>query len=95
MCCTLRTTLYASILLGLGCAHATAQTGSPMPENTIKCDAFKKQPGGWYVGAPTTFDVGNARSLTLSNTLVGPRFMDAGGADLYQVIEKKCGGSRT
>jgi hypothetical protein len=71
---------------------AIAQTA--LPENTIKCEAFKKQPNGWYVGAPTTFDIGDTKAMTIGNQLIAPNTMNLGGANLYEVLERKCGGRR-
>jgi hypothetical protein len=86
----------ALLLIGLrGVDYVAAQTPGPLPENTIKCEAFKKQSDGWYVGAPTTFDIGNMKEVTLGNTLVTQSFMRMGGASLYDVLERKCGGSRS
>lgn len=60
--------------------------------NTIDCAAFAKLPdGSWQVEGTTTFDAGAATQVTLSNKTVSRRVMDVGGADLYDVIEAKCG----
>jgi hypothetical protein len=60
--------------------------------NTIDCAAFKKLPdGSWQVEGTTTFDAGAATAMTLSNKTVSRRAMDVGGADLFQVIQAKCG----
>jgi hypothetical protein len=84
----------AAVLLLLTAGYAVAQRVEPLPENTIKCESFKRQPNGWFVGPPTTFDVGSTKALTISNQLIGPGFMNTGGGDLYEVIERKCRGPR-
>jgi hypothetical protein len=63
--------------------------------NTIDCAAFAKQSdGSWQVDGTTTFDAGAATQLTLSNKAVSRRAIDVGGADLYAVIEAKCGAEK-
>ena len=63
--------------------------------NTIDCGAFAKMPdGSWQVDGTTTFDAGAATAVTLSNKVVSRRVMDVGGADLYEVIEAKCGAAK-
>ncbi|MFK4627096.1 hypothetical protein ABIF50_010433, partial [Bradyrhizobium diazoefficiens] len=60
--------------------------------NTIDCSAFSKRSDGrWYVGSPTTFDVGNTTSVSLAALSVGRNFMNVGGSDLFDLIEVKCG----
>jgi len=60
--------------------------------NTIDCAAFKKLPdGSWQAEGTTTFDAGAASAIRLSNRAISRRTMDVGGADLFQVIEAKCG----
>jgi hypothetical protein len=81
-----------SVFLVLAASHAAAQTSPPIPENTIRCKAFSKQPNGWYVGEATTFDAGNMKGLTFSRTLIRPNSVNVGGVMLYDVIEQKCGG---
>lgn len=85
--------LKTASLLIVSISAAAAQT-NPVPENTIKCEAFKKQSNGWYVGAPTTFDIGNVKAMTIGNQLIPPGTMRLSGADLYEVLERKCGGTR-
>jgi len=71
----------------------TAAQPAPLPPNTIDCSAFKKLPNGsWYVGAPTTFDIGSVKRMTLSNSTLNLNSMNLGGANLYGVLERKCGG---
>ncbi|MCP1732635.1 hypothetical protein ABIF38_005054 [Bradyrhizobium japonicum] len=63
--------------------------------NTIDCSAFSKRSDGtWYVGAPTTFDVGNTTSITVAVRAVGRNFMNIAGDDLFDLIEAKCGKER-
>ncbi|GEC58645.1 hypothetical protein ABIF38_005031 [Bradyrhizobium japonicum] len=76
------------ILIGLFGLVAAA---SAQP-NTIDCSAFSKRPDGtWYVGAPTTFDVGQTTSITVAARAVGHNFMNIAGDDLFDLIEAKCG----
>jgi len=75
---------------------ALAQAAKAMPPNTIDCAAFKKTPNGnWYVGARTTFDIGPHKAISLSNYLVIPHDTNSSfrGFDLYEILERKCGGA--
>ncbi len=68
--------------------------GSALPPNTIPCKAFtKNERGNWYVKGPATFDIGTVENKTLQNLEIPPKFFTIGGADLYETIEKKCGGN--
>jgi hypothetical protein len=76
---------------------ALAQGSKQLLPNTIDCAAFRKTANGnWYVGARTTFDVGSLKSVNLSNYLVIPHDTNSSfrGVDLYDVLERKCGGAR-
>jgi hypothetical protein len=60
--------------------------------NTIQCSAFKKMPDGtWYVEGPTTFRIGTFKKTTFTQQTIGPGFFAFGKADLYKVLEGKCG----
>ena len=85
----LRLTLAIAILT-VPTALAVAQ------DNTIiNCSAFQKQSNGsYYVDGSTTVKIGTA-SMTLSSMAVGPRSISLGGADLYDVIDRECGGPHT
>jgi hypothetical protein len=75
---------------------ALARAGKELPPNTIDCAAFQKTPNGnWYVGSRTTFDVGSLKSIRLGNYLVVPHDTNSSfhGIDLYDILERKCGGS--
>jgi hypothetical protein len=50
--------------------------------------------GSWQVAGTTTFDAGAATQVTLSNKAISRRAMDVGGADLFDVIEAKCGAAK-
>ncbi len=86
--------LVASSALPMG--HlALAQAGEVLPPNTIDCATFNKTPNGnWYVGPRTTFDVGPLKAISLSNYLVIPHDTNSSfrGVDLYEILERKCGG---
>ena len=75
---------------------ARAQTAKLLLPNTIDCAAFQKTPNGnWYVGSETIFDVGSLKSVRLGNYLVIPHDTNSSfrGIDLYDILERKCGGS--
>ena len=88
----LRTALVAGVLtFAFSCA--AAQEAPELPPNTIDCTAFTKaRDGNWRVGAPTTFDIGAAKGITLSGVTVRPGSVLFGGGDLYEVLESKCAG---
>lgn len=72
-------------------AAAAKQEGSPLPPDTIPCQAFtKNNRGNWYVKGPVTVDIGSEKGKTLQNLEIPPKFFTIGGVDLYQVIQKKC-----
>ena len=74
-------------------SYAVAQDAPELPPNTIDCTAFTKaRNGNWRVGAPTTFDFGTAKGITLSGITVNPRSVPLGGGDLYETLESKCAG---
>ena len=88
----LGTALVASAL-SFGLSYAVAQEAPVLPPNTIDCSGFTKgRDGNWRVGAPTTFDIGTAKGITLSGMIVHPRSVPLGGGDLYEVLESKCAG---
>jgi hypothetical protein len=71
------------------------QGGSPLPSNTIPCEAFtKNERGNWYVKGPVTFDLGSAENKTLQNLEITPKFFTIGGVDLYEAVQKKCGSNQ-
>jgi hypothetical protein len=69
--------------------------GSTLPSNTIPCKEFtKNERGNWYVKGPVTFDLGSAENKTLQNLEITPKFFTIGGVDLYEAVQKKCGGNQ-
>ena len=90
-----------ALILVASCAvlvssFALARADTELPPNTIDCTAFKRTPNGnWYVGPRTTFDVGPLKAIGLGNYLVIPHDTNASfrGVDLYNILERKCGGS--
>jgi len=81
----------ALFLLSLSATNTVAQAPRPTPDNTIDCSAFKKQPNGWFVEAPTTLILGTM-NMRLSNQLIQRHSgIEMNGVDLYDAIERKCG----
>jgi hypothetical protein len=67
-----------------------AASGQDAQLNTIDCSTFlKRADGTWYVGSPTTFDVGKTTSITVAVRAVGRNFMNIAGDDLFDLIEAK------
>ena len=87
----LRTALVAGVLtFAFSCA--VAQQAPELLPNTIDCTAFAKaRDGSWRVGAPTTFDIGAAKGIALSDVTVRP-FLYRWAGDLYEILESKCAG---
>jgi hypothetical protein len=60
--------------------------------NTLPCDAFtRKEDGIWVAKRSVTFDVGNAKNLTVDAGEITPKSGNFGGIDLYVLLEAKCG----
>ena len=60
-------------VLAFAFSCAAAQEARELPPNTIDCTAFTKaRDGDWRVGAPTTFDIGAAKGITLRGVTVRP-----------------------
>jgi hypothetical protein len=75
---------------GLGVMARAEDT--PLPPNTLPCDAFmKKSDGTWFAKRPVTFDVGNAKNLNLDGGAITPKSQMFGGVDLYVLLDAKCG----
>lgn len=69
------------------------QDTPPPPTNTIPCSEFTKTyHGNWYVKGPVTLSLGTAENKTLQNVEIPPKFFTIGGVDLYEAVQKKCGG---
>jgi len=86
--------------MGLALSLAWASTAwaqdTPVPPNTLPCDAFaKKGDGIWMVKRPVTFDVGNAKDVTVDAGEITPKSASVGGIDLYILLEVKCAKSST
>ncbi len=83
-------------ILAIICTSAFAQTKSELPPNTIDCNGFQKLPnGGWYAKADNpSFDLGNSKHITMTNSTFGSRAFNIGGYDLADVLDRKCGTSK-
>ena len=82
-----------TVIVCMDVAHAQSQP-TPLPENTIPCEAFKRSPDGvWRVEETVTFDVGSTKAMTLPPTSI-PRgaIVVADGQDLAEILDRKCGG---
>lgn len=73
-----------------GCAYAQSE----LPPNTIDCKQFtKSEAHTWSETGVVVFDLGRIKGTRMTNNKVIPNSIDIGGYDLYDVLEKKCGGS--
>ena len=89
----MRTSGLVAIALVFGLSYAVVQEAPELPPNTIDCTGFTKaRDGDWRVGAPTTFDIGTAKGITLSGMTVHLGSVPLGGGDLYEALESKCAG---
>ncbi len=88
-----RVLILSGLLAGLLAAPLGARAeDSPLPPNTLPCDAFtKKSDGTWFATRPVTFDVGNAKNLNLDGGAITPKSQVLGGVDLYVLLDAKCG----
>ena len=75
---------------------ALAQVSQPeLPSNTLRCDGFKKTSDGtWYAEKSASFEIGDAKAVTVEQQVIGPGSHKIGGIDLYVLLERKCAGSR-
>jgi hypothetical protein len=55
-----------TVIVCMDVAHAQSQP-TPLPENTIPCEAFKRSPDGEET---VTFDVGSTKAMTLPPTSI-------------------------
>lgn len=86
MCLTLLLTVVEST-----CAFAQ----TPSVPNTINCADFIRRPNGdWYVAKRTKFDIGQMKGFELADQAITPHSFSVSGADLYDVITRKCGGDK-
>ena len=70
-----------------------AVADNELPSNNIDCAVFSKLPNDrWHVGSATTFEIGPQR-VNLSPMDIEPYAIQIGDFDLYDVLERKCGGS--
>ncbi|HZT87706.1 MAG TPA: hypothetical protein VFA12_07035 [Stellaceae bacterium] len=71
---------------------ALAQT-APLPETTLSCSDFKKQPdGSWVVVHENPFKLGDTTVSINQGTVVKPKSVMLMGTDFYAVLEAKCHG---
>ena len=74
-------------------AAVARQGDAPHPPNTLPCSEFtKNQRGNWYVRGPVTLSLGTAENKTLQNLEIPPKFFTIGGIDLYDAVQRTCGG---
>jgi hypothetical protein len=82
----------ASVVALLAFGSPAFAQDTPLPPNTLPCDAFaKKGDGIWVAKRPVSFEVGNAKNLTLDAGEITPKSQSVGGIDLYVLLEAKCG----
>jgi hypothetical protein len=84
----------SALLAVTPCMDIAQAQSTPLPENTIPCEAFKRSPDGvWRVEEAVTFDVGSTKAMTLQPTSI-PRgaIVVADGQDLAEILDRKCGG---
>jgi tetratricopeptide (TPR) repeat protein len=78
--------------IGFATLAVAQDNESRLPENTIDCKQFKKTgPQEWIEVGTAVFDLAKVNDINLTNQPVTPRSFRFGGADLYSVLEQKCG----
>jgi hypothetical protein len=76
-----------------GSAPGPAKPPKGMPANTIDCsDWTRNSDGSWTAHHNAKpFDIGGTRQMSIQDSRIGPRSVSAGGYDLTDVLEQKCG----
>jgi hypothetical protein len=87
----MRYVVFGTVLVLSAAAGGVAAQTSFLPENTINCSSLRKLENGNWFAASTTFNFGKHKMI-LANQEIGRRFFSADGVDLYDTIERKCGG---
>ena len=83
----MRTLLTAVSLAALGCGVAFGEA-----EQSIDCGVLKKESNGnWSSAAPTTITL-DGKSVRLFSVSIAPHKMKLGAHDVYEAINRKCGG---
>ena len=87
----LRLALFGAVAILTPLSIAHAQDG--LPPNTIDCAQFVKTgPTEWNEVGTAVFDLGSSKHTSMSGSNIPPHAYNIGGYDLYDVLEKKCGG---
>jgi hypothetical protein len=89
----MRSVLFGSVLTVLAASSVAAQMCAP-PQTKIDCANFHKLSNGNWYSAATTMLIGADRMILL-NQQVGPHWFNRSGVDVYEAIERKCGGVLT
>jgi opacity protein-like surface antigen len=89
----MRSVLFGAVLALSAASSVVAQMCAP-PQTTIDCANFRKLNNGNWYSAATTVLIGTNRMILL-NQQVGPHWFNRGGVDVYEAIERKCGGILT
>jgi len=83
--------MAVSVVLVGGMPLALAD--NKLPSNNIDCAVFSKLPNDrWHVGAPT-LACGRSDQVRNRPMDIEPHAIQIGDFDLYDVLERKCGGS--
>jgi hypothetical protein len=89
----MRSLVFGTVLALSAASSVVAQMCAP-PQITIDCANFRKlSNGNWY--SPATTVLIGTNHMILLNQQVGPRWFNRSGVDVYEAIERKCGGMLT
>jgi hypothetical protein len=81
------------ILMAALPSMAFAQTPEKLPPNTINCADWHRAPNGtWFSNrGARPFELGSAKNLNLSGSVIYPHSMQLGGYDITPILDAKCG----
>ena len=76
-----------------GSEPGPAKSPKELPPNTIDCsDWTRNSDGSWTAHHNAKpFDVGDTRQMSIQDSRIGPKTVNAGGYDLTTLLDKKCG----
>lgn len=74
-------------------AAFVVEATAAFPANTLSCDGFMKRADGTWAARPgiRSFDIGEARGVTVSNIVIPPGLMVIQGVDVWELLNAKCG----
>jgi hypothetical protein len=86
-------TLTLMLAAAPGGGPGPAKSAKGLPPNTIDCsDWTRNSDGSWTAHHNAKpFDVGDSRQMSVQDSRIGPKTINAGGYDLTDLLDEKCG----